>query len=372
MRGLGEHHFHIHLTGLGLVPAEDRQVKSMPTQLAALVPMPTDRNVTVKPTSPNVEKDTMPLIIKKAKRTAYQTKKLAAKLTGSTVAETLRNDSNFILNYIKYRKDDPMHEQIRSPRRLVHEGCGDCDCFAVTLATLLINQGIRFKFRIAKYQAGDWAHIYVIVPNDQNALSVAERSDYTVLDPVTNKHDYEVPFVSKKDYDMKGNLGSLQYLDGLPDCNTSMNGLGCGCGVPDSAAPTPQNKSIVVGAKSLQIQGVEPTTNLLDKLNLPYQKTTDANGNIGYIVSTPSGPQTVTGFVSMAPSEQAKLTNDLLAAPATTAATTPTTLTSAQKKYGLLILAGLTVTSIVLDSMRSKPKADLGALPRKKIAHMKI
>lgn len=373
MGAMGEHHWHIHLTGLGLVPAESRQVKSMPSQLSALVPLPTDNNLTMKPSSPDIEKDTMPLIIKKSKRTAYQSKKLAAKLLGGTIAETLRNDSNFILDYIKYKKDDPLHEQIRSPRRLVYDRCGDCDCFAVTLATLLINQGIKFKFRIAKYQAGDWAHIYIIVPNDQSKLSTSTRSDYTVLDPVTNKHDYEVPFVEKKDYDMKGNLGSLQFLDGLSDC--APGNLGCGCGVPDSsAAPAQSTTSIMVGSKSLEIQGVEPASNLLDKLKLPYQKSTDAQGNIVYNVSTPTGSQTVAGLISVSPSEQDKLTNDLLAPSVSIDSTAgkSTDLTSAQKKAGLLIAVGVALTTVVLDYLRSKPKAALGALPRKKIARMKI
>src|SRR5687767_11404402 len=132
---------------LGLVPAAQRRVKPMPAELRGLVPPPTDANITVKPGSPDVLKDTMPLIISKVKRTLYQTKKLAAKLKGPTLADTLRNDSNFILQFIKYRKDDAAHEQIRSPRRLVYDAAGDCDCFAVFLASILSNQGIKFRFR---------------------------------------------------------------------------------------------------------------------------------------------------------------------------------------------------------------------------------
>lgn len=282
-------------TGLGLVPAADRKVSRLPAEYLGLVPAPADENITVKPGIPDVERDTMPLIIEKAKRTAWQTKKLSIRLKGKNLAETLKNDSNFILKYIRYVKDSPDHEQVRSPRRLIHEGKGDCDCFAVTLATLLINQGITFRFRIAQYAGQDqWSHIYIVVPKDQNnSKSLTIRQDYTVLDPVTNLHDYEVDFAKKRDYNM-----SLQYLDGFSRRRSTLGE----CPAKTVATPGAAASSVTIPVterqkpidfatnQDLSSLSLQSTTDVLEAAGIPYQHNVDENNNPTVIVATPKGP----------------------------------------------------------------------------------
>lgn len=244
---------------------------------------------------PDVESDTMPLIINKAKRTAWQTRKLASYLKGASLAETLRKDSDFILKYIRYEKDDQDHEQIRSPRKLIYEGKGDCDCFAVCLATLLINQKINFYFRIAQYDwsKGQWAHIYIAVPKDQsNSKALNDRRDYIVLDPVTNQHDHEVAFSRKRDYNM-----ALQFLDGpfarkrsyLGDCESPS---AASSNASTTASSTPASKKPIEYASVKDLtenyQAVL-TTDLLEKSGISYQHNIDENNNPEVLVNTPAG-----------------------------------------------------------------------------------
>lgn len=353
------------LRGLGLVPAESRTVSPMPSELKGLVPAPVDNNITVKSSTPDVEKDTMPLIVSKSKRTAYQTKKLAAKLKGATLADTVRNASNFILDYIKYRKDDEAHEQVRSPRRLVYDGQGDCDCFAVFLATLLINQGIDFRFRVTKYKSGDeWSHIYIVVPKNQRhatADDFSDRSKYYVLDPVTNKHDHEVNFVEKKDFNM-----ALQFLDGLP-ASGSLYGLGCGCGVKSNGNGNERNTEVyVVSAKTLEYRGLMPATELLDKIGLPYIENSNADGTIHYDVTTPTGVKKVAAFLPVDPQKQDPIINELTQ-PATVQASTENILSPTGKiaagVIGLLALVSLGISAVRND----KSAKALGALQKKRL-----
>lgn len=279
---------------LGLVPAENRKVKPMPAALSALVPKPTDGNITVKPSTPDVERDTMPLIISKVKRTLYQTKKLAAKLKGTTLAETLRNDSNFILQYVKYVKDDPQHEQVRSPRRLVHDAKGDCDCFAVMLASLLSNQGIKFRFRITKYgNNNQWSHIYIIVPKDQRneKADLHERSQYIVLDPVTNLHDHEVSYKQKRDYTM-----SLQYLDGIG------SGMLSACqreNIVDKSITELSKLREYVDNETIRQRGLVPTEEFLINNRIAYEEKVNPETNSGYlVVNTPNGALNVPTIIT--------------------------------------------------------------------------
>lgn len=354
------------LRGLGLVPAESRSVKAMPSELKGLVPAPVDNNITVKASTPDVESDTMPLIVSKAKRTAYQTKKLAAKLKGVTLADTLHNDSNFILDYIKYRKDDEAHEQVRSPRRLVYDGHGDCDCFAVFLATLLINQGIDFRFRITKYKEGDeWAHIYLVVPKNQRhatALDFSDRSKYYVLDPVANQHDHEVNFVAKKDYNM-----ALQYLDGLPSTG-SLSGLGCECGVKSNGNGNDHKPdSYVVPSKTLEYRGLISAPRLLEKLGLPFNEKINPDGTIYYDVTTPSGVKQVAPFVPVDPDKQQTIINDLMQ-PATVQASTENILSPTSGKLAAGVLGALALFSWGISKVRNDRSANaLGSLPKKRL-----
>lgn len=364
--------------GLGLVPAENRSVKPMPEALKRLVPAPVDNNITVKPNIPDTERDTMPLIIEKAKRTAYQVKKLAETLKGATLATTLRNDSKFILDYIKYKKDDAAHEQIRSPRRLVYDGQGDCDCFAVFLATLLINQKIDFRFRIAKYKAGDWAHIYIVVPKDQNSKGklLNAHTEYFVLDPVTNQHDYEVKFLDKKDYNM-----ALQFLDGVPDgfapefidpFNQKLDGLGCACGVSknDYNKPVKKKPVYVVSKKTLEDRGLMVGSEYLKTVGLPYKALEDKDGVPFYEVTSPNGARTkVAGFVPMDSSKQEIITREIMTAQAPTENKTvmasATNITPGKAVSGIAVALAVVA---VLDHFRSNgSEKGLGALPKKKL-----
>ena len=365
---------------LGLVPAAQRKVKPMPDTLRGLVPPPTDKNITVKPSTPDVEHDTMPLIIQKVKRTLYQTKKLADKLKGGTLAETLRNDSNFILQYIKYRKDDVNHEQIRSPRRLVYDAAGDCDCFAVFLASVLTNQGIKFKFRITKYanSGGQWSHIYIIVPKDQRneGIELYDRSQYYVLDPVTNLHDHEVSYKQKRDYTM-----SLQYLDGigsgmLSACNTTET-------IVDKSIAELKQLRQYVDNETIRQQGLVPTEELLINNNIPYELKVDEQNNGGYVVvNTKNGALRVPTIITRQdanalltaynapqqithPAESAQLQST--AQPAQSTAPAPAPAQAGVNWWGILTLAGAALSTLKSDGPGGLPTPALGKVPTKKL-----
>lgn len=286
------------LAGLGMTPAASRSVKPIPANILAMVPAPTDNDKTLQSNEPDVVSETMPLIMSKVKRTLYQTKKLAAHLKGSSMAETLRNDSGFVLDYIKYKLDDSANEEIRSPRRTIYDATGDCDCMATLLGSLLMNQGIAFKLRIAKYKNGnDWSHIYIVVPKDQsNKKELSDRASYYVLDPVTNKHDYEVPPTDFKDFTM-----GLKYLDGFGAGN-----LGCNCDTKATCDTKPLIKKLrhFVSAEQVVADGMVPTACFLRDHKIPYESKVDEANHQGYfVVPSAQGPLRVSTIITPAEAE---------------------------------------------------------------------
>jgi len=133
-----------------------------------------------------------------------QTTKIAQRLKRGNVYDTCKRIWHFVYEHIQYRKDENGYEQIRSPRRTWHDRFAgvDCDCYSVFISSILTNLGIPHILRITKYSEDYFQHIYPVVPFNGR---------FIIIDCVTDRFDYEVPFSEKKDYPME-----LQFLDGIP------------------------------------------------------------------------------------------------------------------------------------------------------------
>lgn len=160
--------------------------------------------------------------------TLSQTKAIAQHLKAATVEQTCRNVWSFLYNHVQYKEDLRNLEQLRSPWRLwADRKTGvDCDCFSITISSILTNLRIPHFLRITEYDnKGYFQHVYVVVPKDGKTIS--GRSSYFVIDPVVDQNDYEKPFSKKHDKAMIQH----QYLNGIGAAEfgkefDSLNGLG--------------------------------------------------------------------------------------------------------------------------------------------------
>jgi hypothetical protein len=148
---------------------------------------------------------TVAFIPKVVSETLDQTKKLSQLLKGASPQETCSNIWHFVYGHIAYKKDEEGFEQIRSPARAWHDRKKgvDCDCYSVFISSILTNIQIPHILRITKYHRDYFQHIYPVVLFDGKQI---------IMDCVTDKFNYEVPYTEKKDYPM-----DLQYLNGFND-----------------------------------------------------------------------------------------------------------------------------------------------------------
>lgn len=180
---------------LGLVPNGERAVTPVPARLLALVPEPEGSNDIIKKKDADPILDTVPLIQKLSKRQKWQGKKLAKALAGNSIEETVRNDYDFIFDHIQYEEDPEETETVRSLRRLVYEGKGDCDCFTNALSNILQNQNIYHQLKVtAPPNETEWGHIYIIVPTG--------NGKYITLDPVVHEFNVEAPYSKSIEFDV--------------------------------------------------------------------------------------------------------------------------------------------------------------------------
>lgn len=150
--------------------------------------------------------DTVKFIPDVVRDTAFHTAGLARMLKRATLDQTCGAIWDFVYRHIQYRKDADGYEQIRSPARTWRDRKSgvDCDCYSVFISSLLTNLGISHKLRITKYHRPYFQHIYPVVPLP-NGGSI-------IIDCVTNKYNFEVPYSEKQDYSM-----DLQYLSGFEE-----------------------------------------------------------------------------------------------------------------------------------------------------------
>src|SRR6266498_5514623 len=147
--------------------------------------------------------DTVAFIPKVVQETLDQTKNIARLLKGKSVYETCSNIWIFVYQHINYKKDQEGYEQIRSPARTWRDRLQgvDCDCYSTFISSILTNLAIPHLLRITKYHRNYFQHIYPVVKNGNREI---------IIDCVTDKFNYEVPYSEKKDYPM-----DLQYLNGF-------------------------------------------------------------------------------------------------------------------------------------------------------------
>ena len=157
--------------------------------------------------------DTVKFIPAIVKRDSWHVKKFVnQELRGLTTYEACQKLWDFVKFHIRYEKDERGAEQVRSARRLIRDGKGDCDCFTTFIDKCLYQLQIPFINRITKYGGSSFQHIYPIVPMGSGK--------YIVMDCVVDSFNYEQPYTEKQDYPM-----DLQYLDGIEDTDRALVGI---------------------------------------------------------------------------------------------------------------------------------------------------
>lgn len=153
--------------------------------------------------------DTVDLMKKVVWKYIDDTKKIAPRLKGNSVAETCENIWNFLYHHIQYKLDQKGLEQLRRPSRSwsERETGIDCDCFSIFVSSILTNLHIPHRFRITKYDQDTYQHVYVIVPKENG------NGEY-IIDCVLSRFNYEKPYTAKKDFTMSLNGINVAVLSG--------------------------------------------------------------------------------------------------------------------------------------------------------------
>lgn len=174
--------------------------------------------------------DTVELMEKVVWKYLDDTKRLAPLLKRASTIETCKAIWEFVYSYIQYKLDQKGLEQLRRPARSWAERSTgvDCDCMSIFVSSILTNLQIPHKFRVTRYSADTWQHVYVIVP-------LQDSKKYCVVDAVVSQFNYEKSFSDKFDYTMNLKGINVAVLSGMAGNDfhdavmaTSLTGFGLG------------------------------------------------------------------------------------------------------------------------------------------------
>ena len=134
----------------------------------------------------------------------FQTEKLALKLKGQTLEDTVNNIYNFLYNHIQYEADGSL-QQLRSPACswMQREKGVDCKSYSVFASSILSNLGIKHFIRQVRqpyFFPDQFTHVYIVVPKNQNNKDI-QNSAMFVLD-ATKHQNVEGQFLEKVDLPM--------------------------------------------------------------------------------------------------------------------------------------------------------------------------
>ena len=110
-----------------------------------------------------------------SKKYAHQTEKIAKKLQGKTLPETINNIYNWLYNHLQYDADG-YEQKLKSPACsyfMRFEGI-DCKSYSLFASSILLNLGIAHKFRkvVQPSDPNRWSHVYVVVPYKNQELII--------------------------------------------------------------------------------------------------------------------------------------------------------------------------------------------------------
>ena len=118
---------------------------------------------------------------------------------GATTDEKCQAIFGYMIDHTFYQLDDDGKQKIKSPGRLIADGCGDCKSYTMFIASCLHCCGIPCKVRFVNFDGGSqYTHVYPVAIDENGKeiiMDACEKdSDGVVL------YDYARPYIKKKEF----------------------------------------------------------------------------------------------------------------------------------------------------------------------------
>ncbi len=126
-------------------------------------------------------------------------KDIVDQLRGCTIDKTCQSVFGYMIKRTYYKLDEDGEQLIKSPGRLIKDGCGDCKSYTMFIACCLHCLGIPCIVRFVNFDGGkQYTHVYPVAI-DENGNEIIMDACELWDDGVTVKYDYARPYAKKYD-----------------------------------------------------------------------------------------------------------------------------------------------------------------------------
>jgi hypothetical protein len=174
-----------------------------------------------------------------------QVKALAEKLKGPSFYESCKNIYFFVVENIRYKKDTPGFEQIRTAVRTWKDRFTgvDCEDYTVLISAILTQMGYTPKAEIVGFGRG-YAHIYALGTHQGQTIIIDTTPYMDGLGPVVPFNTRPAGIVEKME---------IELLNGISGSGIELGSIGAIAGIGGYQLPAPATKKLL-DAQSIIIQ----------------------------------------------------------------------------------------------------------------------
>lgn len=105
---------------------------------------------------------------------------------------------DYMVKHTYYRLDEDGEQLIKTPARLIEDGCGDCKSYTMFIASCLYCLGIPCIVRFVNFDGGSqYTHVYPVAIDEQGheiVMDACEEDEHGVI-----KYGFARPYAKKKD-----------------------------------------------------------------------------------------------------------------------------------------------------------------------------
>ena len=118
--------------------------------------------------------------------------------SGAKVDDKCQAIFGYMVSNTYYQLDRDGEQLIKSPARLLADGCGDCKSYTMFIASCLHCCGIPCKVRFVNFDGGSqYTHVYAVALDESGKEIIMDACELDT--DGTPLYDYARPYMKKKD-----------------------------------------------------------------------------------------------------------------------------------------------------------------------------
>lgn len=146
-----------------------------------------------------VNSDVVACVRKMYEEWKEQARDLVAEIQYGSVDDKCQAIFGYLIDHVSYKLDTAGYQYIKSPKRLLRDGCGDCKSLTMFVVCCLHCLGIKHIIRFVNFDGGSqYTHVYPVAIDEYGQEIILDACEKdTMGNPI---YDYAREYCKKQDF----------------------------------------------------------------------------------------------------------------------------------------------------------------------------